>query len=268
VRGAGAFTAAPDLELIPRAPVPDQTGVLPEPNPGEVIEIVDGVTRPIVVEVIDSIQVRMSNQDFELSIQASNAAGETVSVSPEDMILRLQENGMISVGGSGFEPGTIATVWIFSEPVMLGQLVVRANGEFSGDLPVPAGLGLGQHTVQVTGIDQRSVRRSASIGVILEGPEDLRVSVTSSVAQPRIGDEITLEVTVTNAGVSAALGVIVNQVLNDARLRILEATPTKGTVSLERKEWTVGRLEGGETVRLTLRALVILPDVEEARDER
>jgi len=103
-------------------------------------------------------------------------------------------------------------------------------------------------------------RRSVSIGVILEGQEDLRITVASSVAQPRIGDEITLDVVMTNSGGSASLGVLVTQVLDDARLRIFEATPTMGTVNLERKEWTIGRIEGGETARLTLRAFVILPE--------
>jgi hypothetical protein len=265
--GTGAFSS-PDLGLTPRAPVPDQTGALPAPNPGEAVETVNGESGPMVIEVVDSIRVRVSSEAFELSIQVSDSEGQTVGVSPDNMILRLQEDGRIRVAGSGMEPGTVVSVWLFSNPVLAGQLMVNANGDFGGELPVPPGLGLGQHTIQVTGIDRRSVRRSASIGVILEGPEDLRVSVASSVAQPRIGDEITLEVTVTNAGRSAELGVMVNQVLNDARLRILEATPDKGTVNLERKEWTIGRLESGETVRLTLRALVILPDEEEARDER
>jgi len=260
--GEGPFSS-PDLVLAPRAPVEELPGELPEPNPGEAVYIVDGVVRELILEVVDSVRVQLRSDDFRISIQGVSDAGQPVQISPTNLILRLQQGGTVRVRGDGFAPGTVASIWLFSTPILLGQVPVDEFGDFQGELPIPAGISIGQHTVQVTGIDRTASRRSASLGVIVDGPEDLQITVVSSDPEPKTGDEIQLEITVTNAGTTPVLDIIVSTVLSDSRLRILAVDPTKGQVDLDLRVWTIGRLNEGETARLTLRALVVVPDGEQ-----
>ena len=67
--------------------------------------------------------------------------------------------------GRGFAPNTKIIVWIFSDPTLLGEVTTDENGEFSGQLAVPASLAAGQHTVQLNGTSKNGETRSVSVGV-------------------------------------------------------------------------------------------------------
>jgi hypothetical protein len=261
VFGVGMFTEPP-LGLIPRAPVPDDTGVIPEPDPGDAVEVVDGEVRPLTVEVVDDTRLQVRNDDFTLSIEATDASGGAKMMESADPVLRLQPDGRIRTEGEGFEPGSLVGVWMFSEPTLLGHLFVDEEGRFGGELPVPSDVGVGRHTLQVTGIDRQQVRRAAALGVIVEGEEDLRIRVLTSETAPRVGDRIRFEIEVANLGSWAARAVEVNALLNDDRLRILGFSATRGEVDLEARIWRIGQLEAGEVVTLTLEAEVVIPDEE------
>jgi LPXTG-motif cell wall-anchored protein len=63
-------------------------------------------------------------------------------------------------------PGTVAYVWLFSEPRLLGVVTVKADGTFEGSLPL-AGLDQGQHTLQVNGTNANGRPKAANLGVIV-----------------------------------------------------------------------------------------------------
>src|SRR5690606_39038022 len=74
----------------------------------------------------------------------------------------------VYVSGHGFEPGTMVTVYLFSNPTFVGHLPVGADGSFGGSLPVPADLELGRHTLQANGIVAGGGgERSVSVGLEL-----------------------------------------------------------------------------------------------------
>jgi outer membrane protein OmpA-like peptidoglycan-associated protein len=64
-------------------------------------------------------------------------------------------------------PNSEVEVYIFSTEILLGVLKVDANGYFIGSLPIPVGLELGNHTVQVDGYSPSSEVRSANLSVLL-----------------------------------------------------------------------------------------------------
>src|SRR5690606_19764629 len=68
----------------------------------------------------------------------------------------------------GFRPGTVVSVWLFSNPLLLGHVDVQADGTFDGTLPIPADAELGQHTLQANGLSSSFEERSVSLGVIIE----------------------------------------------------------------------------------------------------
>jgi uncharacterized repeat protein (TIGR01451 family) len=257
--GLGSYTD-PGLPLIPTGPVLDDLGNTPEPELGEATEVVDGETRKLEIEVQDETRVVLRSTDFSLGIGATDAAGNPKRIASENAVVRLDPDGRVRTQGEGFQPGTVATVYMFSTPTVLGQLLIDEDGRFEGSLPMPDGIGLGRHTLQVTGVDQRGARRAASLGLLVEGEEQIQIAVRSSGTDVRVGETITLTVEVTNAGPLAALSVEVDAVLNDMRLRIVEASAERGEVDLEERVWRIGRMEGGERLTLTIVAEVRLPE--------
>jgi titin len=73
--------------------------------------------------------------------------------------------------GSGFMPGTTATVWLFSDPNLLGKVSVGSDGSFDGtSIAFPENLTAGEHTVQIQAVGSDGFIRSANIGVEVRNP--------------------------------------------------------------------------------------------------
>ena len=70
------------------------------------------------------------------------------------------------VTGTGFQPGSVAYVWLFSEPRLLGTVRVNADGTFSGTLPM-GDLAAGEHTLQVNGVSGNGSQQTANLGVLV-----------------------------------------------------------------------------------------------------
>jgi LPXTG-motif cell wall-anchored protein len=64
----------------------------------------------------------------------------------------------------------VVYVWLFSTPQLLGELTVGADGAFSGALPL-IGVEVGEHTLQVSGVNLNGLVRTANLGVIVDAPD-------------------------------------------------------------------------------------------------
>jgi len=69
--------------------------------------------------------------------------------------------------GQGFKPGTIAEVWLNSEPTFLGNVVVEADGTWEKVFDVPAGITTGEHTIVAEGVTSTNRERSLYAGVVI-----------------------------------------------------------------------------------------------------
>jgi uncharacterized repeat protein (TIGR02543 family) len=100
---------------------------------------------------------------------------------PLDTLGRIvfQEGHLAHTSGSGFKPNSDVHVYIFSTPILLGILHTDANGNFVGDLPLPAGLVVGDHTVQVDGYAPDNSVRTADVPVVYAASKP--ATVTKSV---------------------------------------------------------------------------------------
>lgn len=78
--------------------------------------------------------------------------------------ITIAQGGRVRVSGSGFQPGTLAQVWMFSEPHLLGALPVATDGTFSGELALPP-VTPGDHMLQVHGLTPGGGSRSAELGL-------------------------------------------------------------------------------------------------------
>ncbi len=164
-------TTLPPETSIP-APVPTDAGALPELAPGVSQVLEDGATTPVEVFVRDSSELVMRSSDFQLVLTGECASGCTITTQADGReVLELEENGRARVTGEGFSPGTAVYVWLFSEPTLLGELTVAADGTFTGSVDLE-GIAVGEHTLQVNGTSVDGKARTANLGVLVS-PEEV-----------------------------------------------------------------------------------------------
>ncbi len=145
------------------------TNQLPVQEPGAFEVYQDGTKlSDVTVEVENETDLVMSNIDFELRLAAQCASGCIIQTdSSGRQVIELESSGAARVQGNGFQPGSVVDVWLFSDPLYLGQLLVDGSGDFSGSLPLPS-IAPGNHTLQVNGTSADGKPRSADLGVLVK----------------------------------------------------------------------------------------------------
>jgi uncharacterized delta-60 repeat protein len=140
-------------------------GAAPVLAPGQVAVYEDGVAVEVQLSVADEIELVLSAPTFELRLSGECESGCTVrETSTGGLVLTLSESGAVAVEGTGFLPGSVVDLWMFSEPRYLGQLTVGADGKFAGVSQL-GDIAVGEHTVQVNGLSAAGSQRSANLGV-------------------------------------------------------------------------------------------------------
>jgi hypothetical protein len=63
-------------------------------------------------------------------------------------------------------------IWLFSDPTLLGSVIVAADGSFSGEVYLDPNFAVvGEHTLQLQGVGMDGFIRAANLGVVVEGFE-------------------------------------------------------------------------------------------------
>jgi hypothetical protein len=93
-------------------------------------------------------------------------------------VLRLDRLSVWTGNGTGFLPGTLVTVWMFSEPVRLATATVDEGGGFTLEFRLHATtIAPGEHTLQVQGVGQDGLIKAVNLGVVVEPLETVLVDV-------------------------------------------------------------------------------------------
>ncbi|GGC39442.1 hypothetical protein GCM10011386_34390 [Parapedobacter defluvii] len=212
VAGMGAFSA--ELAgIIPTKPVPNADGEFPEPEPGETVVITEGGVEAITLEVIEGEYLRLHGEGYAIELASLGMDGERIPISAIDAVIRLIRgvDAAVYVSGSGFEPGTVVTVYLFSVPELVGHIPVGTDGRFAGTLTVPMHLEPGRHTLQANGIVAGGKgERSVSVGLLLVDNKPQRINF-GMLADRTYGDKpVTLDAT-------ASSGLPVRYVITDMK---------------------------------------------------
>jgi len=86
-----------------------------------------------------------------------------------ERFLILTSGELTGVTGSGFRPGTRVDIFVLSEPILLGSVVVYAEGDFSAQVSFIAGrIPSGSHTLQIQGVGYDGVVKIVNTGVWVE----------------------------------------------------------------------------------------------------
>lgn len=148
------------------SPVRTASGSLPKVKPGLGSAVVDGVRESVRVFVENDTDTVIRGTSFEFRISGECTGNCSVISLADRQVIVLQNRSLANVNGYGFRPGSAVYVWMFSEPRLLGQLVVSADGTFSGQIPL-GNIAIGEHTLQVNGTSSDGASRSAVLGVLV-----------------------------------------------------------------------------------------------------
>ena len=117
------------------------------------------------------------------------------------------------------------------------------------------------NTATITQADQFDPDPANNTASILVTPQQADLSLTKSVSDPtpNVGDTITYTITLGDSGPDAATGVQVQDALPSG-LTFVSATPSQGTYDSASGLWSVGTVNVGSPVTLTIQATVTSPN--------
>lgn len=100
--------------------------------------------KPVAVE--NTVLVEAGNKSTLFA--ALNQDGSVTEVQP-GAVIEVLGNGQVGVVASGLTPGEAVEFVIMSTPTLLGSYTVASNGTIKAQASLPAGVGLGDHTLVV-----------------------------------------------------------------------------------------------------------------------
>jgi LPXTG-motif cell wall-anchored protein len=120
----------------------------------------DGTVSPLIITQSGPASIAFGLDGVNVELEGSSA---------------LTGGGLtLEVGGTGigrvseFFPGTVVSIWIFSEPVELDSAIVGADGTVAISFDLPGDLPIGGHSLQIQGIGHDSQPRALATGVSVE----------------------------------------------------------------------------------------------------
>ena len=139
--------------------------------PGTGVLIVNGEKVSVTVkpDARDEKLLEVSGPGFTMSLAGLNAQGKPLGLTPDGALI-LEQDRTAAVAGTGFQPNSLVYLYLFSEPRFLGTVQTDANGSFTGQVPLPADIADGRHTLQSNGFTPDGTVRSLSLGVVLATP--------------------------------------------------------------------------------------------------
>jgi len=163
------------------APEPNrQAGALPALTAGQSLATSGGIPETVsVTGVPEAGNVVVEGSGWVISVNADRDDG-VVETSDGNVLVRLNPSSVGTTSGNGFLPGTLATVWLFSEPTLVATVSVNDAGEFSAEFLVDARLiAPGEHTLQVQGVGSDGYIKAANLGVLVEQPVEVTAESAS-----------------------------------------------------------------------------------------
>jgi len=171
--GSPATPAA--MPVVPAGSASPSTGA----NGGSLL--VDGVEQPLVVTDTSDLPgntspegtLRVSGGGVTVDLLARDESGAANPLD-DNGNLQLVMGASTQVSGSGFRPGSTVDVWLMPGSILLGNVTVGADGKFSASLAVPAGLTVGDHTIQINGVGADGGTRSVTLDASVRGATEER----------------------------------------------------------------------------------------------
>ena len=149
-------------------------GTLPTLSVGSSLATSAGTPTPVtVVPLSEEKRVSIGDGSWTLLVDVDPETG-VVGGTPEAPVVQVTQDSVGSASGEGFMPGTTASVWMFSDPTLLGTVTVGEDGSFTAEFQVDSTyLPVGTHTLQIQGVGDDGYIKAANLGVDVQAPADL-----------------------------------------------------------------------------------------------
>ena len=137
-----------------------------------------GTTEAVAVSGLDGrMGLTVEGEGWTVAVEVVRSDG-AAPASGGSTVLRFDRLSVGTATGTGFLPGTLVTVWIFSEPVRLATVTVDGDGGFTLEFLADATtIAPGEHTLQVQGVGQDGLIKAVNLGVVVEPLETVIVDV-------------------------------------------------------------------------------------------
>lgn len=90
----------------------------------------------------------MSAGPLSATFGSLDSSGESGALDDEGNV-RLKRGDSVRIKASGFDPGSVIDVWLFSNPVRIGSAEVSADGGVTGTFSVPDNTEDGAHRIAI-----------------------------------------------------------------------------------------------------------------------
>ena len=176
-------TTPPTTTVAPTTSIPE-----PEP-PGNA-----SATTSNGDEISSTIEQVKTTERVVFTIRNSDGTELTVTHEPNRIrtAFDVDSGSIITVTGSGYQPGTDITVWLYSTPTRLGVTSTDDRGQFATDLTIPADFAIGSHTLSIAGTTARGTN-TTRIGITINSPA-LELPVTGTRSDTPLGVALMLVV--------------------------------------------------------------------------
>lgn len=195
---------------------------------GQSLLLVDGVPANVAVEpnravVRNATGLSISGPGFSMSLSGRGDDTDPLGLTPKQALVlqsipkatraKQRVQPVAESSGSGFLGLSEVRFYLLSD-TFLGTLDTDAAGDYSGSLPIPAGITPGTYTLQANGFAPNGQVRSLSIGVVVRASETTQ-SVSATVffaplsAKVSESGEKALQRAVKRSGKNADLTVVV-----------------------------------------------------------
>jgi hypothetical protein len=125
---------------------------------------------PVVIELVTTDNQNgyvLRGTNWEVALEATDPSGAPLRLDETGNII-LNTDRIVRFQGTGFAPGSIIKLWLFSDPTSLTDVRADSSGSFAGSSELPFGISNGEHTVQLNGITEDGQVRSVSLGVLVQ----------------------------------------------------------------------------------------------------
>jgi hypothetical protein len=170
--------AIPVIQTTVKAGVPTNIEVLID---GKIVGAVLTVTTPTGAGSTGNSVAEIAGPDWSVTIRSTSPSTDTGGNSGQTITF---ERGVgATIAGSGFAPFILVIVYMFSDPIAIGQVMTDSKGSFNGTFTIPDGLTVGDHTLQLSGQAPNGQVRTASVAVAVMKKLPVKSSATPKPAK-------------------------------------------------------------------------------------
>jgi hypothetical protein len=172
--------AGPTVESTQGEPAPEVdrlTGGWPALAAGQFSATSGGITETVSMAGLPGrMGMMVEGKGWTVTVEVVRGDGAALTTGGSTA-LRLDRLSVGTATGAGFLPGTLVTVWMFSEPVRLATVTVDGGGGFTLEFLVNATILPGEHTLQVQGVGQDGLIKAVNVGVVVEPLDTVIIDV-------------------------------------------------------------------------------------------